>query len=92
MRSILDRQFILAVPFIFPVPFLFTQRKGLFPTSLSTVLHCWNFIWRVILLGLIILLKNKELMREIGITGLLEVTVTVCYLMVVDSSRELSGF
>ena len=39
-----------------------------------------------------ILPKKKKLNREGDITGLLEVTVQVSYLMEIDSSREAFGF
>ena len=71
----MERQFILAVTFIFPVMILVTQRSELFISSLSTMLHCQPLLWWILLLVLSILPKNKELNREEDIKGLLEVTV-----------------
>ena len=88
----MDRQFLLTAPFIFPAPLLVPYRAAPFMTSLSTVLHCQPLLWRILLLVLGILLKNKELRREGGIPGLLEVTVTVGYPMEGDASRKPFGF
>ena len=88
MRLMIDRQFLLAVQFIFPFPSLVPHRAELFMTSISTMLHRQPLLWRYILLVHSILLKNKELKREEDITGLLKVIVTEFYLMEWWASRE----
>ena len=61
-------------------------------TSISTVLHlCYLFLW-VLNLVFRTQLKKKELNRDEGITGLLEVIILEAYLMEVDTSRKPFGF
>ena len=91
MRSILERQFRLAVPLIFTVLLLVPQRAALFLTSLSTVLHSWPLLWWVLLLVLNILLKKKYRKRVGGITVLQEVTVMEGCLMEGYASIEPFG-
>ena len=56
MRSIMERQFLLAPHFIFPVTPLVTQRSALFLTSLSTVLPHKPLLWWILRLNLITLM------------------------------------
>ena len=71
MRKMVERQFLLVVPFIFKVILLVSHRSALFLTSLSTVLNCQPLFWRNILLVISILLKKKKLKREEDITEFL---------------------
>ena len=87
MRLMLERQFLIAMKFIFPVPLLVKQSKEIFMTSLSIVIHFKPQLWQILLLVICIFLKKKELSREGGITGILEVTVTEGYLMEGYGSR-----
>ena len=72
----MERQFLLAITFIFPIPVLVPHRAALVIISLITVLHCQPLLFCILLLVISILMKNKELGREEGITRLLEFTVT----------------
>ena len=82
----LERQFIISVTLIFPVLVFVLQRLELSPTSLSTLLHWQPLLWCITLLSLRILLKNKEIRRDGGITGLMYVTEIGGYLMEVYES------
>ena len=86
MRSMLESQFLLTVPFIFLVPIVFSHMEALFMTSLSTVLLHQPLLWWNQILVLRILLKNKDLNRESYITGMLEFNVMEGYLMEGDNS------
>ena len=81
VRPMMEIQFLLAFPFIFPVTFLVPQRAALFMTSLLTVINLKPLLCRLLIFVLEIILKNKELSMELGITGLLEVTINESYLM-----------
>ena len=80
-----DKQFQLALHLIFPVLSPPLQRPAQFTTELNTVIHKY-------LLGLSILKKDKKLERDRDITGLLEVTVQVGFLMEIYASREAFVF
>ena len=82
----LERQFIISVTLIFPVLVFVLQRLELSPTSLSTLLHWQPLLWCITLLSLRILLKNKEIRTDGGITGLMYVTEIGGYLMEVYES------
>ena len=92
IRLMVERQFLLAVTFIFPVLFLVPHKAALFMTSLSTVLRHQPLFLNIILLVISVLLKKKELSREEDITVILEVTVTEGCPMEGDASREPFGF
>ena len=77
----MERQFLIAVPFIFPFTLIILYMAVIYITSILTVRHfqplfCWNLI-----LVLSILPKNKYLKRKEDIIELLEVTVKEGYLM-----------
>ena len=76
MRTMTERQFLLSVYFIFTVNHLVPHIFVIFLTKLSTVIHCQPQLWRILLLVLSILLKNKGLSKEEYITVLLEVNIT----------------
>ena len=59
MRSIMEIQFLLAVPFMFPVQYIIPHISALCLTSLSTVLHLQPLLWKYILLFQIIVLKKR---------------------------------
>ena len=77
----MERQFLLAVKFIFPVPIILPHRAALFMTSLSTVINIQTLIWKNLLLVLSVLMKNKELKRDKYTTGMLEVNIMEFYLI-----------
>ena len=60
---------------------LVSHIEALCMTSISILLHRQTTFWRILLLVIIILLKNKELKMEEDITGLLEVAAMQGYLM-----------
>ena len=64
MRLIVERHFILDVPFIFSVPLIVPHKAELFLTSLSTVLNLQPLPWRALMLVISTLIKNKELSME----------------------------
>ena len=80
ISSVMERQFLLAVHFIFPVLFLSPQQSALFMTYLLTLLHQY-------LLDLSIMTKNNKLEREGDITGLLDATAQGVFLMQIYASR-----
>ena len=72
--SMTERQFLPTMHFIFPVLILVPQRSEIFKASLSTVLHHKPLLWLLLILVLRTLLHKKDLGRERGITGMVEVT------------------
>ena len=79
--------FMLSMPLISPVLILVPHRLELFMTSISTLLYLQTILWWILLLVIIVMLKNKYLSREGGITGMLDVNLMEGCLMEIYASR-----